>query len=194
MFRSARLLPPSLAVLPLLLLLGCGGDPAPSPPEETAPAAPAPAPVSESASESAAASDTEGPSDPFGYYFLVAKESLPVWTESIDHLHLSTIDMRGDQMVTVPLYGFIRSKPAPKGPGVDYPLVEPQRNGSRLIFTTQEIEGISFEFDGRFLKSGSFPENPPDPESAVLTGKLRQRQGGRLIGEMDAEFRYEPGD
>lgn len=168
MNRSALLL-----CLPILLL-ACGG-PAPRP-EETAPAAP-----------EAPASEAAGPTDPFGYYLLDADKPRPAWAEAIDHLHLSTIDMRGEEMVTVPLWGFIRPKS-----GDDYRLVRPELQGTHFTFTTEEVQGVSFDFDGRFLASGSFPETPP--EGVVLAGKLRRRQGGQVADEMDAEFLYTPGD
>lgn len=144
-----------------LLILGCGGDPAPQP--------------------------QIGPTDPFGYYFLDAEKPQPAWTGNIDHLHLSTIDMKRDEMVTVPLYGFIRPKS-----GDDYRLVDPVIDGSHLTFTTQEAGGVSFDFDGHFLASGNFPEAPP--QGIVLKGRLRQKQDGQVSGEMDAEFLYTQGD
>jgi len=138
------------------------------------------------AASAPAAPPAAGPSDPFGYYFLDTAKPLPAWAKKIDHLHLSTIDMKGDQMVTVPLWGFIRPKA-----GNDYRLVSPKIDGAHLTFTTKEIKGVSFDFDGRFLASGSFPETPP--EGVVLTGRLRQRQGGKVVGEMKAGFLYSPG-
>lgn len=169
-----RALRPLLFVLPLLVL-GCGGDPSPEP------AQPAAAPVVE------AEPDTPAPADPFGYYLLGAGKPQPDWASKIDHLHLSTIDMKGEEIVKVPLWGFIRPKA-----GDDYRLTEVRQEGSRLTFATQEVDGISFDFDGRFLASGNFPEAPP--QGVVLAGQLRRRQGGRVAGEMKAEFLYEPGD
>ena len=154
-----------------LFLLACGGDPAPRPEETAAPAA----------------SEAVGPTDPFGYYFLDADKPRPAWAEPIDHLHLSTIDMKDGQMVTVPLWGFIRPKS-----GDDYRLVDPALNGAHLTFTTQEVDGVSFDFDGRFLASGNFPEAPP--EGVVLRGRLRQRKGGQVAGRMKAHFLYTAGD
>jgi hypothetical protein len=163
------------------LVAACGGDPAPRPEEiaRTAPAPPeTPAP---------AAAEAAGPTDPFGYYFLDSEKPRPAWAESIDHLHLSTIDMQGDQMVTVPLWGLIRPKS-----GDDFRLVQPELKGDHLTFTTQEVQGISYDFDGRFLASGNFPEKPP--EGVVLKGRLRQLQGGKPAGEMEANFFYTAGD
>ncbi len=181
MIRPTLLSRPCLIVLSLVL--GCGGDPA-SQPVETAQTSPAP-PAASAPTQATAA--TPGPTDPFGYYFLDADKPRPAWAEAIDHLHLSTIDMKGDQMVTVPLWGFIRPKS-----GDDYRLVNPTLNGAHLAFTTQQVTGVSFDFDGRFLVSGNFPEAPP--EGIVLRGLLRQRKGGQVVGEMDADFVYSAGD
>lgn len=161
------------------------GSRPPEPPQPAAPpAVPAPAP-----SETAA---VEAPADPYGFYFLQSDQPLPAWTEAIDHLHLSTIDMRGDQMVTVPLYGFIRAKGEGGQPGEDHRLVNLRQEGSRLTFSTEEVAGISYDFDGRFVQTGNFPETRP--QGIVLAGKLRQRKGDQVTGEMNAEFRYEGGD
>lgn len=168
-----RALRPLLAVLPLLL--GCGGD-APPRPAQAAPAPPA-----------AAAPEPTPPSDPFGYYFLAPETPQPAWAKEIDHLHLSTIDMKGEEIVTVPLWGLIRPTK-----GEDFRLVDVRQEGARLTFSTREVDGISYDFDGRFHASGNFPENPP--EGAVLRGKLRRRQAGQATGEMDAVFVYSPGD
>ena len=69
-------------------------------------------------------------------------------------------------MVTVPLWGFIRPKS-----GDDFKLEHPELQGDHLTFTTQEVQGISYDFDGRFLAPGNFPETPP--EGVVLKGRLR---------------------
>jgi hypothetical protein len=181
MISSKTFVRPLLAVLPLLLL-SC--DPQPREAVSGPVAAPAASPTPP---ETPATAPAAGPSDPFGYYFLNADKPQPDWAQTIDHLHLSTFDMKGDEMVTVPLYGFIRPKQ-----GDDYPLIGPKIEGDHFSFTTQEINGIAFAFDGRFLASGNFPETPP--EGVVLTGKLRQLQKGQPAGEMDAEFTYSPGD
>lgn len=138
-------------------------------------------------SASAAPSPGEGPGDPFGYYFLDSEKPLPAWARALHHLHLSTFDMKGDQMIEVPLYGFIRPRS-----GDDYRLVSPKQEGAHLTFTTQKVKGVSFDFDGRFLKTGNFPEAPP--EGIVLQGKLRRLQEGRVTGEMTASFLYSAGD
>ena len=176
---ASRLRPLLLAVP--CLVAACGGDPALHP-EETARAAPAPVD-----SPAPAVAEVAGPTDPFGYYLLDPEKPRPDWAKSIDHLHLSTIDMKGDQMVTVPLWGLIRPKS-----GDDFKLVQPQLQGDHLTFTTQEVQGIAYDFDGRFLASGNFPEAPP--EGVVLKGRLRQRKSGQVAGEMEADFFYTAGD
>lgn len=174
----------SLLALPFLLL-GCGNDTPPTSEEttQTAPAAPAPAPAAAQADDF----------DPYGFYFLESDVPLPEWAQRIDHLHLSTIDLQGDQIMTVPLHGFIRSKgPAEGQPGDDYRIANLTLNRQRLTFTTEEVDGISYELAGQFLQTGNFPENPP--QGLVLAGKLRHRQNGEVSGEMNVSFRYEPGD
>lgn len=163
------------AALALLLLFGCK--------ESSAPGS-APAPPAASAPESAEAAVT----DPFGYYFL--EGSPPDWALGIDHLHLSTFDMKGDEAATVPLYGFIRMKE--EAGGVDHKLVEPRIEGLHLTFTTEEIGGVSFAFEGDFQQPGIMPIVVP--EGVALKGTLRRLEKGSPAGELNASFSYSAGD
>src|SRR6185295_19710050 len=101
--------------------------------------------------------------DLFGYYYLHEEEA-PKGFQDIDHLHLSTIDMKGDEMVEVPLHGWIRLKEEGDAPAVDFPLIAPTLKDKALSFTTKAVGGISYRFAGRFLKLVNFPENRPDDE------------------------------
>lgn len=171
-------------MLVLLLLLGCGGETSAPGPAPAPPVAPEPAPAS--APEPAAAAVT----DPFGYYFLDEAEALPDWARGIDHLHLSTFDMKGDEMVTVPLYGFIRMKE--DAGGADFKLVAPRIAGLHLTFSTQEIGGVSFAFEGDFQQPGEMPVVVP--QGVALKGTLRRLEKGAQAGELSAGFFYSAGD
>jgi hypothetical protein len=128
--------------------------------------------------------------DPFGYYFLDEAAALPDWARGIDHLHLSTFDMQGDKMVTVPLYGFIRMKE--DAGGADFKLVGPRIEGLHLTFTTQEIGGVSFAFEGDFQQPGEMPVVVP--QGVALKGTLRRLEKGAPVGELNASFLYSAGD
>jgi hypothetical protein len=169
---------PLIAVL--TLIVGCGGDapssrPAPPPPSTPAAASP---------SEGAAAV-----TDAFGYYLLEDPDSLPAWAQSIDHLHLSNIELRGEEVVKIPLEGFIRMKEAGSP---DYHLDPVRLEGQALSFKTEEIDGISYDFEGNFLVSGELPTQAP--QGTVLKGRLRRLERGSPAGELDARFNYTPGD
>jgi hypothetical protein len=174
----------SPAVLVLLLLLGCGGETSAPGPAPAPPSAPGPAPASAPAPAAAAVTD------PFGYYFLDEAAALPDWARGIDHLHLSTFDMKGDEMVTVPLYGFIRMKE--DAGGADYKLVNPRIEGLHLTCTTQEIGGVSFAFEGDFQQPGAMPVVVP--QGVALKGTLRRLEKGAPAGELNASFSYSAGD
>ncbi len=171
-----------LAALTLLSLFGCGDSsapgPAPAPPEPSAtPAATAPEPASAAVT------------DPFGYYFLEESDALPDWAKAIDHLHLSTFDMKDGKEVTVPLYGFFRMKDEGRA---DIKLVDPRIEGLHLTFTTQEVDGVSFAFEGDFQQPGSMPE--VQPQGVALKGTLRRLEKGAPAGSLDASFIYSAGD
>lgn len=164
----------------LILLLGCGGEAPPSEPSPQASpavASPTPEPV---------ASVT----DPFGYYLFEDADALPAWARSIDHLHLSNVDLQGEEMVTVPLWGHLRMKE--EAGGRDYRLEPVRLEGQKLSFATQEIDGVSYAFEGDFLVSGELPAQAP--QGVVLRGRLRRLDQGQPAGELDARFTYTPGD
>lgn len=165
----------ALAATTLLFLFGCG-EPSASGPAPTPPSAP-------SAPEPAAAAVT----DPFGYYFLDGE--LPDWARGIDHLHLSTFDMKDGQEVTVPLYGFFRMKAEGSD---DVKLVDPRIEGLHLTFVTQEVGGVSYSFEGDFQQPGNMPEVAP--QGVALKGTLRRLEKGAPAGELNASFTYSAGD
>lgn len=160
---------PSAAVL--ALLLGCGGE---APPSRPAPPQPSAAAVT----------------DPFGYYLLEDPDPLPAWARSIDHLHLSNVALQGEEMVTVPLWGHLRMKE--EAGGRDHRLEPVRLEGQSLSFATQEIDGISYAFEGDFLVSGELPAQAP--QGVVLRGRLRRLNRRQPAGELDARFTYTPGD
>lgn len=178
MSRNPKVCFPSAAVL--ALLLGCGGEAPPS-----RPASPQPSPAAASPAPAAAAV-----TDPFGYYIFEDPEALPAWARSIDHLHLSNVDMQGEEMVTVPLWGHLRMKE--EAGGRDHRLEPVRLEGQKLSFETQEIDGVSYAFEGDFLVSGELPAQAP--QGVVLRGRLRRLERGQPADEIDARFTYTPGD
>jgi hypothetical protein len=130
--------------------------------------------------------------DLFGYYYFHEGEA-PKGFQDIDHLNLSTIDMKGDEMVDVPLHGAIRLKAKGTGPAVDFPLIAPVLKGKAFTFTTQEVGGIAYRFAGNFVKLGNFPDERPEDE-VILKGHLTKLQGGKTVAESDVGFRYTGGD
>lgn len=166
----------------LALALGCGGDAPDS----------RPAPAAEPSGTPASAPSTSGAAvtDAFGYYLFEDPDSLPAWAQSIDHLHLSNIELRGAEIVKVPLEGFIRMKES--AGGRDFHLQPVRLEGQALSFTTEEIDGISYDFEGTFLVSGELPME--QPQGTALQGRLRRLERGAPAGELDARFSYTPGD
>lgn len=121
--------------------------------------------------------------DVFGYYFLEGKVSKEF--DEIDHLHLSTIDIKGKDSS---LNGLIRPK---KKNQTDYVLLTPKLKLSELSFTTKAVKTISYKFTGKFVKLGDFPTKPP--KGTILEGKLTKMKGAKIVVEENVKFRYEPG-
>lgn len=148
--------------------------PVAAPASRVAPAPPAPEPAAPSA-----------PADVTGAYFPMA--DLPAEFAEIDFLSLATIDENG---MPAPLNGFLRPEEVS---AQDFKLVSPELDGATLKFKTISVGGISYEFNGAFLVSGNFVENPPTWETAVLSGTLTKTAGGRVVASTPVSFRYEAG-
>jgi hypothetical protein len=123
--------------------------------------------------------------DVTGAYFAMAK--LPAEFAELDHLMLATIDENAEP---APLNGFLRPK---KQSATDYTLVNPTMQGKALTFTTKPVDGVSYSFTGAFDVLGKFAENPPDYETAVLTGTLTKLRGTQQVAVTPVKFRYEAG-
>ena len=130
--------------------------------------------------------------DLFGYYYFHEDEA-PKGFQDIDHLHLSTIEMKGEEMVEVPLHGWLRLKEEEDAPAEDFPLIAPTLKDRAFSFTTKTVDGISYRFAGRFVKLGNFPEERPEDE-IVLKGHLTKLQGGKPVAQAEVGFRYTGGD
>ena len=179
----------------VLTLIAAGCREAEQPP--AAPAAPATPPVAESttvatiAPTAPEAPPATVPAEPLpehdvtGSYF--AMEKLPAEFAELDHLMLATIDENAEP---APLNGFLR----PKKPSVpDYKLVNPTMTGRNLTFATAPVNGVHYEFTGAFDVLHKFAENPPEYETAVLTGTLTKHRNGETVATTPVKFRYEAG-
>ena len=126
--------------------------------------------------------------DLFGYYFFM--DPVPKALQDISELHLSTISMRGDEMVKVPLYGFFRFKQKNMP---DIYLVKPERKGYQFSFSTKTVKGIRYQFSGKFLKLSNFPVTRPEGE-VLLTGRLMKYLASKKVFDQNVNFSYSGGD
>ncbi len=112
---------------------------------------------------------------------------LPPEFAELEHLSLATID---ENAAPAPLNGFLRPK---QRSAEDYKLVQPLLDGKQLTFTTTVVDGVHYQFSGAFELLGNFAENPPDYETAVLTGTLSKLRDGQQVAATPVRFRYEAG-
>lgn len=175
-----------------LLLCACGGEERPATPASEPVTASAPATAATPAAETAAApaaSAAPAPApadyDVTGAY--LPMDALPADFAELEHLLLATIDENAEP---APLNGFLRSK---KRGAEDYHLVNPSIEGRKLTFTTTTNKGVQYTFDGQFEVLAKFAENPPDYETAVLTGTLTRLRDGQTVASTPVRFRYEAG-
>jgi hypothetical protein len=59
-----------------------------------------------------------------------------------------------------------------------------------LRFSTQRLRGVTYTFEGTFLRSGNFATQDPPPGSFPLEGTLRKFVGGRKVMDLTTSFVY----
>ncbi|GAC1399673.1 MAG: hypothetical protein NVSMB56_14690 [Pyrinomonadaceae bacterium] len=60
----------------------------------------------------------------------------------------------------------------------------------KLIFTTVTRRGISYSFEGRFLKDGVYSESDLDNDTVVLEGHMTKLRNGQKIADANMRFTY----
>jgi hypothetical protein len=159
-------------------LFGCAVEEQPAtPPAVTT----TPTTVSSAATTAADSADH----DVTGAYFPI--DALPADFAEIEHLLLATID---ENAAPAPLNGFLRPRARA---AEDYVLVKPSLEGRRLTFETTAHGGVHYAFEGEFQVLDKFAENPPSPETVVLSGTLRRIREGQPVASTPVRFRYEAG-
>lgn len=119
-----------------------------------------------------------------GAYFFVEKP--PKAFEDVDWIALFAVDAKGHK---VSLSGFLRLKETRNGRFVNFFLVKPSLSGHTLSFSTRAVRGISYRFEGKFMKLENLEDN-----EIVLKGRLSKFRNGRKRAELVARFYYFAGD
>ena len=120
----------------------------------------------------------------FGYYTIVKPTK--------DFADISVIHLSGEYGANEnpPIYGLIRLE---RKSAKDFSLLKPTLTGKRLIFTTQDVNGIYYKFKGDFTKLGDFPTLQPNGE-VILKGTLTKYRGKKIIASATVKLSYEAGD
>jgi hypothetical protein len=63
----------------------------------------------------------------------------------------------------------------------------------RLKFTTLNIRGVEYRFDGRFIGTGDFASQTTDEGQIMLEGRLQKFINGEKVAETVSPFLYFPG-
>jgi len=119
-----------------------------------------------------------------GAYF--AKGALPRTFAEIDHLFLGAIDDSGNP---APLNGFIRPK---KQAAKDYELIDIMIDGKDLSFATKSVKGVSYVFNGAFVRM-NFGAKMPNSNEVVLKGTLSRLVDGEAADETEVSFTFTVG-
>ncbi len=125
---------------------------------------------------------TRLPSDPAGRYTFAGR--LPAAMKDFDSINLLAVEGRPDRIA-----GEVVVK-RPRAAPLVYKLVPTSLSGKKLTFRTQITGGVSYRFEGRLSKR-RLPEAEGGYDVPLLEGVLVKFRGGRRLGEMKGEFRYE---
>jgi hypothetical protein len=120
------------------------------------------------------------PSDYSGYYLLNNQEAKKTFGEIADIMFWTNHDsaVRTNQKINDK---FIR-----------YKLTKISTKANTISFSTETLNGIHYEFKGRFLATGNFQDEWPTGE--VLKGHLIKKQGDKVLTESNVSFTYFGGD
>jgi len=126
------------------------------------------------------------PPDIYGYFFIQGKA--PVGFADIDHINLGGSGEYGAG-AKPPYYGQIRLKNKAQ---TDYKLLKPTFNGKNFSFKTKSVNGVSYEFNGTFIRLDFIEKELQD--TPVLSGTLKKIKAGKAIAQGKVNFTWELGD
>ena len=117
------------------------------------------------------------------YYFV---DEPPEAFKDVDWIALFAVDASGHK---VPLNGFIRLKDRHRGRFVNFFLTKSTLRGQAISFSTKVVRGISYTFEGQFLKLENLEDN-----EIVLKGVLTKFRNGRKVAVFETRYSYFAGD
>lgn len=124
--------------------------------------------------------------DPFGGFTILSKT--PKGFADFYNFHIDLIEKPATGR-PLKIKGFVQS--GPKGEiicDIDTVTITLEK----LVFRTKEDQGISYGFEGQFLRKGDFSRLPR--KAAALEGKLVKYRGANKVAEAKLRFRYYESD
>ena len=125
---------------------------------------------------------TRPPFDPAGLYTFAGRP--PAALKDFESINLLAVEGHPGRVA-----GEVVVK-RPRAAPLVYKLVPTSLSGEKLTFRTQITGGISYRFEGRITKR-RLPASEGAYDVPLLEGALVKFRGGRRLGEMKGEFRYE---
>jgi hypothetical protein len=74
--------------------------------------------------------------------------------------------------------------------GRRFPFVRLSVKRERFTFTTVTVRGVSYSFEGRFLKGGNYQQDALGDEVPVLDGELKKFVAGKIVAQARLKFIY----
>lgn len=144
--------------------------------------------------------------DPEGHFYIIReiREKIPKQFEDVHLFYIENKDNSSPDNYRKPI--------APKGAvslfrecgeaGTEYQFTRISIGGGQIEFETEKIDGVSFEFSGRFLETRNFQnlednydDNGQFIHNEVLQGTLVMKRKGKVIVKASLKFGwfFEPG-
>jgi hypothetical protein len=125
--------------------------------------------------------------DPDGYFYL--KGGSPRGFEELDHIQLQVTDKSGRRP---PSESHLSAKNGRSYKFAKLAEFRTHSSGSGITFefTTEIIEGVNYQFSGKFTSICVLAETEPDPEKVVALGTLLKFKKGQKKGAADVELTY----
>jgi hypothetical protein len=119
---------------------------------------------------------------PYGYYSLVGDH--PKGFKSFDTIqYWQKRDEQSGPDISERFSGVIADE------GVHYRYSTISITRRQFLFTTVKVKGISYSFNGRFLRT-DFVDTEINLDKPVLVGNLRKYRNGRKVAEADVKLSY----
>lgn len=120
--------------------------------------------------------------DPDGYFYI--KGGAPQGLAEVDHIQLQVTNKSGESHLVA------KNGTSRRFASLGEFRTHSGGSGITFEFTTETIEGVSYQFSGKFVAICVLAESELDPDKVVALGRLMKFEKGRKTRAADVELTY----